>query len=177
MKRICLTISLLVLTSLSALAQETPKVELFGGYAYAGDGSHGFAASVTGNVNSYLGLVAEIGGQYSHFEEEGIRESISAPSVLFGPRFSLRRNRRLTPFAHALFGASHIRSEATELGQTFIFSDTSFAMAIGGGLDVRVSDNIAIRIIQVDYLRTHHFNETQNKGRIVAGVVLRFGKK
>jgi opacity protein-like surface antigen len=177
MQKICLTIGLLLLTSLSALAQETPKVELFGGYSYAGEGSHGFAASITGNVNSSLGLVAEIGGQYSHFEEEGIRESISAPSVLFGPRLSLRSNKRLTPFVHALFGASHIRSEATELGQTFIFSDTSFAMAIGGCLDVRVSDNIAIRVIQVDYLRTHHFDQTQNKGRIVTGVVLHFGKK
>jgi opacity protein-like surface antigen len=177
MQKICFTFGLLLLTSLSALAQETPKAELFGGYSYAGEGSHGFAASITGNVNNYLGLVAEIGGQYPHLEDNGIRESISAPSLLFGPRFSLRRHKRLTPFAHALFGVSHIRSEATELGQTFIFSDTSFAVAIGGGLDVRVSDNIAIRVVQVDYLRTHFFNQTQNKGRVVAGVVFRFGKK
>ncbi len=50
-------------------------------------------------------------------------------------------------------------------------------MALGGGLDVSVNDSIAVRVAQVDYLRTHFFFQTQNKGRIAAGLVIRFGKK
>lgn len=177
MRRILFVVTLMFLVSSTTTAQDTPKAEVFGGYSYAGEGSNGFDASLAGNVNSWFGLVADVGGQYTRLEEEGIRERIGTNSYLFGPRFSLRKNKRVTPFAHALFGVSHVKSEATELGQTFAFSDTSFGMALGGGLDVRVNDNLAIRVAQVDYLRTRFFNQTQNEGRIVVGVVLRFGKK
>ncbi len=172
------TIGFILFMSLSAMAQESaPKAEMFGGYSYAGEGSNGFDASIAGNVNKWFGLVADVGGQYTRLEEAGVRESIGTHSLLFGPRFSLRRNKRVTPFAQALFGASHVRSEATESGQIFIFSDTSFSMALGGGLDVNVNDTFAIRVIQAEYLRTRFFNETQNKGRVSIGVVFRFGKK
>ena len=177
MQKTCFTIGLLLLASLTAMAQDTPKAELFGGYSYAGEGSRGFDASIAGNVNSYFGLVADIGGQYTRIEEEGVKETNRTNSFLFGPRFSLRRNKRVTLFAHALFGASHVRSEATELGQAFTFSDTGFGTALGGGLDVRVNDKMAIRVVQVDYLRRRFFDQTQNEGRLVAGVVFRFGKK
>lgn len=178
MRKITFVIAMILLSSLTVAAQEeTPKAELFGGYSYAGEGSHGFDASIAGNVNRWFGLVADVGGQYTRLEEEGIRERIRTHSFLFGPRFSLRTKKRVTPFAHALFGASHIRSEATELGQLFIFSDTSFGMALGGGLDIGINDTVAIRVAQVDYLRTRFFNQTQNKGRIAVGLVFRFGKK
>lgn len=177
MRRIICMVSLMFLLSFTTSAQDTPKAELFGGYSYAGEGSNGFDASIAGNVSSWFGLVADVSGQYTRLEEDGIRERIKTNSYLFGPRFSLRRNKRVTPFAHALFGVSHVKSEAVELGQAFTFSDTSFGMALGGGLDVTVSDHLAIRVIQADYLRTRFFNQTQNEGRIAVGVVLRFGKK
>ena len=50
-------------------------------------------------------------------------------------------------------------------------------MALGGGLDVRLSDRFAIRVIQIDYVRTEFFNQTQNKGRIAVDIVMRFGRK
>ena len=50
-------------------------------------------------------------------------------------------------------------------------------MALGGGLDLRISDAVAIRVVPLDYLQTHFFNEWQKKGRISAGLVLRFGRK
>jgi len=178
MRRISCVVILMLLVSFTTLqAQDMPKAELFGGYSYAGEGSNGFDTSIAGNVNDWFGLVADVSGQYTRLEEEGIREKIRTNSYLFGPRFSLRKNQRVTPFAHALFGVSHVKSEAIELGQTFAFSDTSFGMALGGGLDVTVNDNLAIRVAQVDYLRTRFFNQTQNEGRIAVGVVLRFGKK
>ena len=48
----------------------------------------------------------------------------------FGPRVSFSAG-RFRPFAHVLFGASHININGFE-------SDTSFGSAYGGGLDYRV---------------------------------------
>jgi len=173
---------ILILSLFSSLkAQDsletTPKAELFGGYSYAGTGSHGFTASVAGNVNDWLGIVAEVGGQYTRLSDQGFTEKIRTHSVLFGPRLSLRRKSRVVPFGHALFGVSHLKTETNEFGPQLTFSDTSFGMALGGGLDVRMTENLAIRAIQLDYLQTRFFGETQNKGRVSVGIVLRFGRK
>ena len=70
-----------------------------------------------------------------------------------------------------------VLARATESGLSFHFTDTSFASALGGGLDVRVSPRIAVRAFQAEYVRTQLFGGTQNKGRIAFGVVFRLGQK
>lgn len=177
MKRVFLSVTVVLILSSLTMAQDTPKVEVFGGYSYAGTGSHGLAASVAGNLNDWFGLTAEVGGHYSKFTDQGFTEKIQTHSVLFGPRFSLRRNKKVVPFVHALIGAAHLKTETNEFGPLVSFSDNSLQTALGGGLDIRVNDRFAVRAFQVDYLRTSFFDEIQNKGRISAGVVIRFGRK
>jgi opacity protein-like surface antigen len=177
MNKISLIAAMVALMFSTAVAQETPKADVFAGYAYAGSGSNGFDASIVGNVNSWLGFGADVSGQYSRLNENGIREKINSNSFLFGPRFSLRKNRKVTPFVQAMFGISRIHTQTNEFGPLVSFSDTSFGMALGGGLDVRLSDRFAIRAIQIDYVRSQFFNQTQNKGRIAVGIVMRFGRK
>jgi hypothetical protein len=72
-KLLLFAISITAISS-TAMAQETPKAEVFGGYAYAGAGSNGFDMSVVGNLNDWLGLGADISGQYTRINESGIRE-------------------------------------------------------------------------------------------------------
>jgi opacity protein-like surface antigen len=175
-KAFMLTILALAL-ELPAMAQEVPKAEIFGGYSYAGSGSNGFDAAVTANINKWFGLTADVSGQYSNLTGQGFTERIRSHSFLFGPTVSIRKNNRVTPFAHALFGLSKLHTETTEFGPLLSFHDQSFGMALGGGLDVRVNKNFAIRAVQVDYLRTQFFGDTQNKGRISAGLVIRLGGK
>jgi outer membrane immunogenic protein len=178
MRRLVFAAVLILLAMLSASAQEeTPKAEVFGGYSYAGGNAYGWDGSVAGNVNRWFGLVADFSGQYTHIESPDSDERIRTHSFLFGPRFSLRRNKHLTPFVHALLGATHTDSRARELGFDFHFTDTSFAAALGGGLDIRVGNHVAIRAFQLDYLHTNLFGGTQNKGRIAFGIVFRLGKK
>ena len=75
-----------------------------------------------------------------------------------------------------LFGVAHI---AGDNGLAFSTSNNSFAMAIGGGVDVKVAHRFSIRPVQVDYLMTH-FNElgtgaqNQNNLRVSTGVVFHF---
>lgn len=178
MKKIVIVLCLIVFASLSAAAQEeTPKVEVFGGYSYAGSDTHGWNAAIEGNVNKWFGLVGDFSGQYTNTREVDFREKIRTHSFLFGPQVSVRKNKRVTPFVRALFGVAYIDSNATEAGQTFLFNDKSFSLALGGGLDVRVNKSIAIRAFQADYVRTKFFGQTQNKGRLSFGIVFRFGRR
>jgi opacity protein-like surface antigen len=177
MRRFLHALGLALLAASAATAQEVPKAEVFGGYSYAGEGTHGWNASAARNLNGWLGLAADAGGQYTRLEEPGFRERIKTHSFLFGPQLSVRRHKRLTPFVRTLFGASHVSTEAVEAGQRFSFSDTSFAAALGGGLDIKLSERLALRAFQADYVHTRFFGETQHKGRLSFGLVLRLGKK
>ena len=85
-----------------------------------------------------------------------------------GPRLSVPVG-KFTPFAEAMVGAAHIHTGGTLPGP----SNTSFATALGGGLDYRLVGPIAARI-EGDYLRTSFFSSTQNNFRLSVGVVFRF---
>lgn len=181
MRRLFFAAALAALTAAGAHAQGrqegTPRAEVFGGYAYGGSGSHGWDGSVAFNANRWLGFVADFGGQYTNLDAPDSSERIRTHSFLFGPRFSARRNRHVTPFAHALFGAAHNDSRAREAGLDFHFTDNGFALALGGGLDVNLGRRVAVRAFQLDYLRMGFFEQTQHNGRLAFGLVLRLGEK
>ena len=52
-------------------------------------------------------------------------------------------------------------------------SDTSFATALGGGIDYKIIRPVAWRF-QGDYVQTRFFGATQNNVRISTGIVFRF---
>ena len=83
-----------------------------------------------------------------------------------GPRFASRGD-TATGFVHAMFGGAAFRG--------FEFSDTGFAMAFGGGLDVNVGKGFAIRAIQFDYVPTRLFDTWQHNIRRGFGVVFKLG--
>ena len=89
-------------------------------------------------------------------------------NVLFGPRVSVSVG-KVTPFAHALFGVSRISESASG----FSDSDTSFATALGGGVDYRLIHGLGWRV-QADMLQTRFFSDTQNNFRLSTGIVLNF---
>ena len=167
---------LILSAALTAAGQEVPKAEVFGGYSWVGGNFHGGDASVTLNLNRWLGLTANVSGHRGTERDGPVTERQSASSFLFGPRFKLRR-KRAEPFAYALFGGVRFSATITAPGQTLSGSDTGFNMALGGGLDVRVNDRVAVRAFQLDYLRPHFFGESHNRGRLAAGVVFRFGRR
>jgi len=190
----------------SAGDNNTPKVELFLGYSYVRamprtlenrvEWLHGGNGSVAFNVNNYLGLVADFGGYRS--KQLRLSGAGTPPSFvvdadgtvftyLFGPRLSYRGN-RVTPFAHALFGVAHA-GEVSIPGCTgfpactALPSENVFAMALGGGFDVTVHRNVALRVIQAEYLMTRFRDPSPGAGqtgtrsnlRLSAGIVFRFG--
>ncbi len=131
---------------------------------------NGWNAEAQYNMKHWLGIVADFSGHYgapltasSGSGVSGLPDG-STYSVLFGPVFSYHAKARITPFAHALFGFDRARlNESTLSGLpstspafSNAVSDTSFAMALGGGLDFKLTRHFAIRPGQVDYFYTNH---------------------
>jgi outer membrane immunogenic protein len=186
--KVNVVVCLLALVSLfgtATYAQDVPKFDLFTGYSYlranpdtTGLGSfsmNGGSASLSYNANSWLSGVADFGGYHANnILGTGVDGTLS--TYLFGPRVSYRRDSRFTPFGQVLFGVAHIGGNN---GLGFSSSNNSFAMTIGGGLDVKLSNRFSVRPVQVEYLLTH-FNElglgaqNQNNLRVSTGIVFHF---
>lgn len=119
----------LVLT-ISAVAQDYPKVEVFGGYSYlhssfAGTGLNfnGGSGSITANVTGVFGVTGDFG--IYHNDTSGV--STNNFTYLFGPKFAYRGNERVTPYFHVLLGGVHASSSFGSVSA----SSNAFAMAIG----------------------------------------------
>ncbi|HMV49061.1 MAG TPA: outer membrane beta-barrel protein [Blastocatellia bacterium] len=126
-------------------------------------GLHGVNAAGTWYFYSGLGLT----GDFSFHRTEdsadfsGGRNSIDTRVIYFmgGPQFKFRNSGRVEPFARVLAGGAHTRFEVSSsqttstgtINNSFDTGKTDFAMAVGGGVDVRLSDRISIRAIQIDY--------------------------
>ena len=102
-------------------------------------------------------------------------------TMLFGPEFSYRSDSCFRPFAHVLFGFSQsdmdpidVRSieldEGTGTNEGYYYryeydiagkveGQTGFAVALGGGLDIKAGKHLSIRAIQLDYMPTYGQNE------------------
>jgi opacity protein-like surface antigen len=169
--------------------QDYPTAEVSGGFSYlrveGGENLYGWDASVMGNLNRWLGLGGEFSGHYGSGDGDfflpgtfGVSSSSSVYTFLFGPRFSYREHKKLKPFAHVLPGFARsafsvtVNTPSTSVRTSA--STTGFAMALGGGLDIKLSDDLAFRMIQMDYLLTHFSSATQNNLRITTGLVLSF---
>ena len=132
---------------------------------------NGWNGSLEGKVLPWVGFVADLSGLYGSQHLSAVsasKVSTSVNSVVLGPRVSVAVG-KFTPFAHALFGVSHIHDSASGLSE----SDTSFATALGGGIDYRLIHGIGWRV-QADMLQTRFFSGTQNNFRLSTGVVLHF---
>lgn len=151
------------------------------------EGFHGFNTSVTGNITRYVGLKADLAG---HFKKDDFAfggSNVNVDSSLFNflGGVQLKDNARegtFKPFAQALVGAARARNKATFSGAcaaivpspcpNFTETDTGWAAAFGGGVDIRLNDRFDIRAVQVDYNPTHVFGDTQHNFRIGAGIVI-----
>jgi len=159
------------------------SANIFFGYSYANasltgvnsTSLNGWNGSLEGKFLPWVGLVADVGGYYGSQTLAGVgKVSGNIYTVTFGPQVSFPVG-HFTPFAHALVGAGHT-SASTHSGaviQNFSLSDTSFATALGGGLDYKIIKGLAWRG-QLDFLQTRFYSRTQNNFRFSTGVVLRF---
>jgi len=168
----------------SAPGRLTPKFEVAGLYSYVNfNPGSGFASwnnngemlSFAYNPNRILGLTAEVAGyDFTRSTPTGTASG-GFQTWLFGPRLNLRRD-HFVPFVEFLVGGFRGGPEVTGIA-----TQTSFALAAGGGVDIVITKHIAWRFAQIDYLMTNasgiYVNSTyrQNNIRLGTGIVVRWG--
>ncbi len=138
----------------------------------------GWEGSLEGKWLPWVGIVADFSGHYGSQTFQEVPPQGPGPinlkatghelEAMFGPRVSIPVG-KFTPFAEVMGGVAHINIGGTSPGP----SNTSFATALGGGIDYRLIKLFAWRV-EGDYITTRFFNSTQNNVRLSTGIVLRF---
>jgi hypothetical protein len=135
---------------------------------------NGFEVSGVYNVHRYVGLKADVSATYnSNRYSFPITTGTTTQTVSFEGKNSLYNvlggiqikdnstEGRFKPFVHALIGAGHGRTKVRNVqctstvsiacGELSDASETGFAGAFGGGLDIKLSNKVDLRAFQVDY--------------------------
>jgi len=187
MRKIVVIVFMLLLFAGLAAAQVPTSGNVFFGYSYYNTdlspiyraNTNGWEATLEGKVVPHLGFVADFGGHYGSQTFASIpcpgplpclqppfnAANVAVHNVLFGPRVSASVG-KFRPFAEAMFGFGHVNANSAG-------SDTSFATALGGGLDYRLIRPVAWRF-QGDFVQTRFFGTHQNNLRLSTGIVFRF---
>jgi hypothetical protein len=139
-----------------------------------GDVLQGGSVSVAYKFHWHWGVAGDFGGYVYTGLNPGSTAELT--TYMVGPRYTVGSSNRFSPFVQVLAGGSRLTahfgsSEGAENG---------FAMAVGGGVDVRVGHHIAVRVLQAEYLMTRFWyantgDENQNTLRLSAGIVFRLG--
>jgi len=161
-----------------AVAQDQPKVEVAGGYAYLHETDlsvpAGWFASGGGNVNDWLGIVGAVSGHYKTQTELGVEVDTKLHTFVAGPRFVSYKNPNITPYGQVLFGGASVSGSVKMPGSTakVSISKNGFDFQPGGGVDIRASRAVGIRLgVSLDFIRSE--GETTKEFQFIVGVVIR----
>lgn len=190
MRKSLLGVALILLIPMAAIAQAGYlKADLFGGYSYFRANPDemnlsGWNGSVTANVTDWFGVEGDFSGHYGSPRILGFQVpyvDVSSHTFMGGPKLTYRSSKSVAPFAHFLIGAA--RASTGAFG--YSVSDTALATVIGGGIDINLSESLAIRAVQADYLMTRFhtgpqiffsgLDDRQNNFRFSAGIVFKLG--
>jgi hypothetical protein len=130
---------------------------------------NGFDASATYSITKYIGIKGDVTGHFrsqsyvDRFNPPGLTQTIANQERLwhFLGGIQIKNNsisKRAKPFAHALVGFARYTNRQSQDLDLFPFAnftiedrETSFAMKLGGGIDVRAGKRFDVRVIEIDY--------------------------
>lgn len=129
-----------------------------------------------------LGIAANVTGTtIDNAADSGV--GLSMVTTTFGPRYTWHRpmgadkKHGIAIFGQGLIGEAHGFNSYFPSSTGVQTDYNSFALQVGGGVDLGLSHHFAVRVIQSDWLRTQFPNSTtnvQNSLRLGAGIVVRF---
>jgi opacity protein-like surface antigen len=191
----------MLLFSLAATAAEETQMETFLGYTFTRANSatnipsfsmNGGSAQFVYNFGDWFGAVADLGAVHNG-SIHNINLDSTLTNFLLGPRVSVRKWSRVTPYFQTLFGGVYATTSTAVTGLEPLTDlptgtslratrqETGFAMTAGGGLDIKLNKHVSFRPIQLEYFltRLHNYREAtdnnQNNLRYSAGFNFTFG--
>ena len=153
---------------------------------------HGFNASAVYNKSKYFGVKGDVSATWIRDDFRKTYRIDNVTALASGKKNATLYNflggvqmknnastRRLRPFGHAMLGVGSHESSTVNTNcffmcdpeaPRFVEQSTGLAGAFGGGLDVKVNDNLLIRAIQVDY-NPMKLDRMKHNGRVGVGLV------
>lgn len=129
-----------------------------------------------------LGAAVSLTGNHAGNVAPGV--DINKITFTAGPRFTRAvwsghgKHQRLQLFGQALFGDAHGFNGVYPAPSSVKSSADSLAIRTGGGLNLFLSKNLGLRVLEVDYVRSalpNNAADTQNDVQFSFGVVYRLG--
>ena len=186
--RIALCLSLLAgSVSLEAQTQQPGRLDL--AVTYTGERSlkantgenfwmQGGSIQMGANVWHGWGIAADVTGTHAgSIGSSGVPVSLVTTS--FGPRYRWHADRTLSLYGQGLIGEANGFRSVFPAQAGAQSGSNSFALQTGGGIDYKLSDRVALRVLDAAWLRTQLPNSTdngQNNLRLGAGVVICFAR-
>lgn len=155
---------------------------------------NGINVSGVANVSRYVGIKGDFSATYrkdsfnapivvgNTTQNVGFKLNSQLYNVLGGVQFKDNASQaRIKPFGYALAGAGIGRVKVSNVtcptgvdcsGFTSD-SETGFAMAFGGGLDIKINDRFDFRAIKADYNPIRFDSGTQHNFRVGIGIVFK----
>jgi outer membrane protein OmpA-like peptidoglycan-associated protein len=195
-----MAIAVLCMFATTAAAQDppAPKWELYGGYSFLyphadlhgqlpgaplpfpgtrlESNPRGAGASLTYNFNHWFGLTLDASSHWGSGEATFAKKIDDAAfsNLSFGPKITFRHE-HFSPFFEMLVGDHRLMPDA--------FHDVDkVGVMFGGGLDLKLSRHVALRLIRADYVfSTYRYappsvsNTDINGVRLQAGINFMFG--
>jgi hypothetical protein len=179
-------------TLVNAQEDKPPKVDVFVGYQWLNPGGtvpvgftqppvatkllslpKGFGGTATYNFDKIWGFSFDAGTNWGDQSNE--------QTLSMGPRLMWRGD-NVNMFVHAMVGLNH-------LSPKFVSGSYGVGAIFGGGIDLRIWKALSFRLIEADYILTHHNfvadtspadpsdlrRPTLNGARLRTGLVFNFG--
>lgn len=135
---------------------------------------HGYAASVTFNLNKNFGLLADFSGHNGSLTNGGTHQTEDQYYFLFGPVVSHSFGKARIS-GHVTVGiAKQHYGENFDDEEFFNVKEHDFAVGVGGAFDWMFTERFGWRVLQVDYLMSDFTTERVHNVRGSTGLIVRF---
>lgn len=152
------------------------------------EGFNGFNGSITYNISQYLGFKTDFSIYFNkrNASLNNVKFNVKEKLVMALVGLQIKNNsnessNRLKGFAHLLVGVARTSTNTNRnvCGQAFGSTcpvllnkgQTGFAAAVGGGLDLHITNRFGFRLVQVDYTPIRIAGKTLSGFRLSSGIV------
>ena len=156
----------------STLGDFSDLAVFLGGPSVNDTSALGVFVALTDNVNPWFGVTVDIGVNFFSQDLVGIDIfDFKILTLLAGPKFTYRQVDRVAPFGQFLIGAAY-QYVSIPLADV-VESELDFALQPGGGVDVALTDGVALRFGVDARILFGEAGNTANQFRFTTGITFR----